>query len=556
LPYPDWLANTVYQTLVDANLSALYPGGNGQSTIQFLPGLAKGWTVSADGRSYTFDLRQGIRFSNGDPFNSYQIWAQMYGFYYLSANSSTWLESYPIFDMSPVNFGPSTITLLNQSGLTSPSSAALKLMSDSTWPIYANGPDQIVFRLKSPFQWFPGTLIEYDGLLFDTQFVLRHGGFGTPSTYNTYFNQKPIPGTGPYMVVGIGENSFVKFTQNPNYWGNNLTAAQIAADRILDPGHAKDVIIYNKPDDVSRYIDLSNGVVQIASIKASDWRLVLAHPELYSYLTLPPSAGLVTSIGLNTQLYPTNITAVRQAIVHAINYTEISQKIFFGQTASYVGPEYPGWRDYYNLGNLQPYKYNLTLAKQYLAQANITNMPPLTYYAISGCALCVGIGEIIQSDLGQIGVMVNEVVISPSVYYSTVGISYAGELADPGAVGHMAIVGGFQWSPNELTPADFWVTYASNRSISGNGGVYYNPIVQKAIDSFFTGENATYVRSLLTQAQVRIYNDAPYVWVGINTLWELDGSVVWNKNVISGMYGDPTFSGQTPDPIFNTVTLA
>lgn len=37
---------------------------------QFVPGLATQWTVSTDGRTYTFYLREGVRFHNGEPFNA------------------------------------------------------------------------------------------------------------------------------------------------------------------------------------------------------------------------------------------------------------------------------------------------------------------------------------------------------------------------------------------------------------------------------------------------------------------------------------------------------
>ena len=95
LPWPNWLTYTVYQPLVSVDQTAEYHTGQ----IQYLPGLAESWTVSSDGRTYTFNLRQNVHFSNGDPFNAYQVWAQMYGFYYLSGNSTTWLESYDLFDM-------------------------------------------------------------------------------------------------------------------------------------------------------------------------------------------------------------------------------------------------------------------------------------------------------------------------------------------------------------------------------------------------------------------------------------------------------------------------
>ena len=63
------------------------------------------------------NLRQDVKFSSGNPFNAYQVWLEMYGYYYLSGNSSTWLESYALFNMTNVSFGPATIAQINQSGV-------------------------------------------------------------------------------------------------------------------------------------------------------------------------------------------------------------------------------------------------------------------------------------------------------------------------------------------------------------------------------------------------------------------------------------------------------
>ncbi len=116
--------------------------------VQFLPGLASNWTVSPDGSKYIFNLRQNITFSNGDPFNAYQVWLEMYGFYYLSANTTGWLESYAVFNMSNANFGPSTISMIaNNGGVVNPSPLALQTMMNSSWPIYVTGPIRLSFNL-------------------------------------------------------------------------------------------------------------------------------------------------------------------------------------------------------------------------------------------------------------------------------------------------------------------------------------------------------------------------------------------------------------------------
>ena len=272
------------------------------------------------------------------------------GLYYLSAESPGWWQSYPVFNMTGVNFGPSTLALMNQSGgVVNPSSQLLSVMENSSWPIYVTSPYQIVFHLQAPFLWFLGTLVSYVGLTFDTQFVLDHGGFGAPASLNTYFDTNPVPGTGPYTITGVSVNSYMTFQQNPNYWGKSLTAAQIAANPILDQGHVNKVIIYYKADDLARYTDLSTGVAQIAAISSEDWNLILANPSKYSYEVLPPWAGLSVDVTLNTNEYPTNITAVRQAIVHAINYTDVADKAFFGEVTPTMGPEYPAWSNFYDI---------------------------------------------------------------------------------------------------------------------------------------------------------------------------------------------------------------
>jgi len=552
LPWPNPLAFTVYQPLVTMNMTAEFQ----QGTVQFLPGLAT-WTVSPDGTTYTFSLKQNVKFSNGDPLNAYQVWAEMYGFYYLSGNSSAWLESYALMDMSKVNFGPATIALMTQSGLINPTQELLNIMMNSAWPIYVTDQNTIVFRLVAPFVWFPGTLVVYEGLIYDTQWLLQNGGFGTPTAFNSYFNQHPIPGTGPYVVTTVSENSYVKFAQNPTYWGANLTADEIAQQPLFDPGHARTVIVDYKPDDVARYTDLSTGAAQIADIETPDWNLVTQNPQTYAYFKPPTWSGEVALVGLNTHEYPTNITLVRQAIVHALNYTDIAVKAYGGELSPYVGPEYPWWKDYYDLGGFSPYQYNLTLANQLLAEAHITNMPTFLLRVQSGCPLCINAVQVMQSDLAMIGINVNIAVIQPSLYNTELG-TYQTNVANAAQLGQLEYVNsGFGWGPATVTPTDYWVTFVSNQSGWGNYAAYYNPTVQKAVNAFFTNSsNPAYLQSLVAAAQAQIYQDAPYAWLGTFGLWlPWGGSIVWKTGVINSFLVDPVWTGQATEPIFNTVTF-
>jgi ABC-type transport system substrate-binding protein len=497
IPYPNWAAYVTYQPLVTLNGSLLYQSGD----IQIVPVLASSWEVSPDGTTYTFDLRQGVTFSNGDPFNAYQVWGQMYGLYYLSGNSSSFLNAYNVFDMSKVTFGPATLTLMAQSGLVNPTADLMKFMTDNTWPIYVTGPNQIVFHLKAPFRWLPHILVSYVGLLFDTQYVLQNGGFGTPAAYNPTFNQHPMPGTGPYVVADVSEGSYVKFTQNPTYWGNSLTPADIQANPYLDPGHVKTVIVYAKTDDVARYADLSTGAAQISAIQTQNWPLVLANPDKYSYVVMPDASMAFVGMAMNTQRFPTNITAFRQAIVHAVNITDISQRVFFGQLAPMIGPEYPAQKDWYNLGNNPPYSYDLNVAKQYLAQSgvNVATLAPLEFRVVAGCTYCISAAQIVQADLGQIGITVTILVTPGSQYtlpYIAGASSYQAGLAVAQQVAQLSWFGTGTFAPGAATPADAWILFANYNTPANDWAIYANPTVQKCVDAWTATADVNYIKQV------------------------------------------------------------
>jgi ABC-type transport system substrate-binding protein len=89
----------------------------------------------------------------------------------------------------------------------------------------------------------------------------------------------------------------------------------------------------------------------------------------------------------------------------------------------------------------------------------------------------------------------------------------------------------------------------------GNTAIYYNPTVQKCIDSFTSTTDESLIKSLCATAQQQLYEDAPYGWIGALKLWYGDGSIVWQTNVIKSFLLDPVFGGQDSDPIINTVTF-
>jgi ABC-type transport system substrate-binding protein len=191
-----------------------------------------------------------------------------------------------------------------------------------------------------------------------------------------------------------------------------------------------------------------------------------------------------------------------------------------------------------------------------LAQANLSSPPTLTFTVLSTCQFCIETAVIVQSNLAQIDITV-EIQIQPmerSLYYTPYG-TYSYEASNSSSIGHLSMWGGNTWASVALTPSDNWIAGLSNRSLFGNWAVYSNLTVQSCIDAFTSSSNLTHIQDLCRMAQAQVYNDAPYVWLGIDRLWYGSGSLVWQNGVVKSFLVDPTWEGQSTGPIFNTVTF-
>jgi len=552
-PWPNWMEHAVYQPLVTTNITQQFQ----QNAITWIPDLAASWTISPDYRTYTYNLRQNVTFSNGDPFNSYQVWAEFMGFYYLLG--PTFLGGLNLFDFSQVNFGPTQIALLQSSGLVNPTGAALAMMQNQSWPIYTNGPSQIVFHMSAPFLFLNGVLGGGGdiGLIFDIQYVLNHGAFGTPAQINSYLDDHPAPGTGPYMVTEVVLNSHVTFQKNPTYWGNSLSPSDIAANPVLNPGQASTVVVDVKSDDLARYTDLSTGAAQIVAISSQDWNLV-THNSQYGYFVMPPGVPDVEALAINTAIAPTNNVLVRRAIVHAINYSDVWAKAYQGEASAFMGPETPNYGPFYDPANLPPYDFNVAEASADLAKAgypNGTGLPPLTLRTVAGCTYCLNAAQVIQSDLANVGITVNILAVASSTYWNPYG-PYSVNLQNANQLGQLSFLGGELYGPDYLGAPDYWLGFVSNSSVWGNWAVYDNPQVDRDVALLANSANQTLVVSALADAQQHIYDDAPYAWLGTYRLFGIDGSVVWNKNVVQSMLFDPNYGGTDTAPLINTIVFA
>src|SRR5262249_17668153 len=149
------------------NLTSRHPDG------KLYPGLATEWKLTAP-TTWTFKLRPGVKFHNGDPFSSSDVKASIERTYDPAAQTR-------------VSTGFSTID-----------------------HIEAPDPLTVVFHTKKPDPLLPSRLAFYGGQIVPEKYLKSVG----PDT----FNGKPV-GTGPIRFVSWTKDDKAVLEANPDYWG-------------------------------------------------------------------------------------------------------------------------------------------------------------------------------------------------------------------------------------------------------------------------------------------------------------------------------------------------
>jgi len=348
--------------------------------------LAQSYVASPDGLNYTFKIRPGITFSNGDQLNAYCVWYTWYsaqimkqaggGFFYAQSLNLTGVT-------------PNQLNGHFKTGDNIPDSDTQALAA-KTLAVQVLDPMTVRFHLIGHAPDFLGFLTSsniysphYDGL---------HGGIQDGQA-NSYVSLNPM-GTGPFMMTEWVQNDHVTLVRNPTYWGG--------ANNVFPTPFFQQVVIRFVSDVTVRLNDLKSGTAQGA---VTDWDHLNPNIPGVSLPNIGLSMTYVT-VPLATDKAPTNNLLVRQAIAHAINYSEIDQGVYHGYIKPCFGPIPCGA---FGASSLTRYDYNTTLSEQLLAQAGYPNgkgLPTLIFAYGTDYPEGRVMGQIIQSDLGKIGIQV------------------------------------------------------------------------------------------------------------------------------------------------------
>lgn len=318
------------------------------------PELATSWTVSTDGLQYTFKLREGVKFHDGTPFNSAAVKASFER-------------------VLAINQGP----------------AWMFSMIDSI-----NCPDDntVTFVLKQPFSAFLAVLANIWGTGIVSPDAVTKNTVDNDNA--TAYMQDHMVGTGPYKLVEWVHGDHITLERNTDYWGGWPEKDGKIIDR---------VVIKFITEPATQRLQLEKGDIDVAMNISVDDLAAVSKEEGISLVEQPSMMG--TYIRFNTAKAPCDNVKFREAIRYAIDYDGIINNILKGHAVEMQGPAaigLPGHDD-----SLPVFKQDMEKAKQLLAESGVATPVTLQYVYETGQEDRRMVGELIQSNLAELGITVN-----------------------------------------------------------------------------------------------------------------------------------------------------
>jgi peptide/nickel transport system substrate-binding protein len=468
------IENMLYNGLIK------YVGKSGEAGTEIVPDLAEAMpTISADSKTYTFKLRQGVKFAA--PV-SREVTADDFKW---SFERMMKLPKAPATSLYETIVGATAYLSGKATGVS-----GFKALDKYTIEIQLTQPDATIMnKLAMPFTW-----------VLPKEWVAKWG---------THFNRHPL-GTGQYIMKSWTTSKMV-LDRNPDFF----EPSKVYADQwVFDftPTPSRQVLMIQKGD-----IDIMGNDVPPADLvrlqNDPKWKdYILSYPQIANAWTF-----------YNIKYKPFDNKLVRQAINYAINRDKLV-KLQSGAAMpnNQVYPDgLPGYEP-----NADYYPYDPAKAKELLAQAGFPNGFKTTYWCLNTDPF-PKVAQSVIYDLNAVGIKTDLKLMEESAYWTANAAPAKG-----------ISIGFNDWYMDFPDPSD-WIgllyTKASTAPGGMNSGNWWDPRVEalyKQAEAMPPGSDRI---ALYTQMQQIIMEEAV-----VDPMFQFVGNPMYGPN-LGGFYAHPVW---------------
>ena len=306
--------------------------------------LAESWSVSEDKLTWTFNLKQGVKFHNGKELTSADVKAT--------------------FDRA-----------LNAEAGGLRTTEIIKMFT----AVEAPDPYTVTITTDGPYGPMESLMCNMSLGIMDADYIEQYGlDLGT--------SVEGENGTGPFKVVSWERDQEIVVERFDEYFGT--------------PAKLQTVVYTVIPEAASRVIALETGEVDVID-KPTDEDLARleADTENFTVLRKPTISQRLFRFGCNDPIISN--TKVRQAIVYAIDRQAIIDALFTGSAYPSTAPLAPVTFGYSDLGEIEQ---DLELAKSLLAEAGYPDGFDTKIVTTERYQNGIELAEIISQQLAEIGI--------------------------------------------------------------------------------------------------------------------------------------------------------
>ena len=292
--------------------------GTKPGTTELEPLLATAWKASADNKSFTFTLREGVKFSDDTDFNAEAV----------CANFERWFNWTGINQSENITYYYGKLMRGYKTGANSGDALYKNCEAKQRRP-------RSPINLNSPFVHFPDAMTLPAFSMQSPTALKKYNADNTSGTetdprFSEYATAHPT-GTGPFVFESWDRGQQVKLKRNDNYWGEKAKVSEVIIRTISDPK--------------ARTQELQAG-----NIDGYDLVAPADVPTLKSggFQVMQRPAFNILYLGMNQKVKALSDLKVRQAIAYAIDKDALMKQVMPEGTKAainFMPDNVTGWTD-------------------------------------------------------------------------------------------------------------------------------------------------------------------------------------------------------------------